>query len=83
MVRRDEIDPGGWQGIPSSKLIIPLDTHMLQVAHTHGLTTRKAADMRTALEVTRAFKVLSPKDPVKYDFALTRGGILTTHERSG
>jgi len=40
-----------------------------------GLTERKNADMRTALEITDAFKKIEPKDPVRYDFALTRLGI--------
>jgi hypothetical protein len=33
--------------------------------------------MITALEITRAFAAFSPSDPVKYDFALTRTGILS------
>jgi hypothetical protein len=32
-------------------------------------------DMRAALRVTEAFRLYSPSDPVKYDFALTRPGI--------
>jgi hypothetical protein len=31
--------------------------------------------MRTALEITSGFKQISPDDPVKYDFVLTRFGI--------
>jgi hypothetical protein len=31
--------------------------------------------MRTAREITDAFKAFSPDDPVKYDFALARLGI--------
>jgi hypothetical protein len=40
-----------------------------------GLTDRRQANGRTALEVTSAFRSFSPDDPVKYDFALTRLGI--------
>ncbi|MFH0798600.1 MAG: TIGR02757 family protein [Pseudomonadota bacterium] len=75
MVRRDEVDPGGWAGVPASKLIVPLDTHMHRIGRAMGLTRRKAADMRTALEITAAFASVSPDDPVRYDFALTRLGI--------
>lgn len=75
MVRRDDVDPGGWKGISPSKLIVPLDTHMHKISLTLSLTRRKQGDMRTALEITQAFKRFAPQDPAKYDFALTRLGI--------
>jgi len=75
MVRRDEVDPGGWDGVPPSKLLVPLDTHMHRIAIMLGLTKRKQADLRTAIEITEAFREVSPKDPVRYDFVLTRFGI--------
>jgi uncharacterized protein (TIGR02757 family) len=75
MVRRDAVDPGGWEGVPVSKLIVPVDTHMHRVSLLLGLTRRKQADMRTAIEITDGFRAIAPEDPVKYDFALTRFGI--------
>lgn len=75
MVRKDAVDPGGWNGIGTSKLIIPLDTHMFKIGHGLGFTKRKSADMRTAAEITSIFRDFKPQDPVKYDFALTRFGI--------
>lgn len=75
MVRADDVDPGGWNRISPAKLVVPLDTHMHRIAYTHRLTDRKAADLKTALEITRAFAKFSPVDPVRYDFALTRPGI--------
>jgi len=75
MIRRDDVDPGGWDTFPASKLIIPLDTHMYRIGRHLGLTARKQANMRTALEVTAGFRACSPDDPVRYDFALTRLGI--------
>ncbi len=75
MVRKDRVDPGGWRGISPSKLIIPLDTHMYNIGTGLRMTGRKQADIRTAIEITEAFKKISPQDPVKYDFALTRLGI--------
>ena len=75
MVRKDEVDPGGWYNVPSSRLIVPLDTHMHRICLALGLTQQKRADMRTALEITTAFRTITPDDPVKYDFALTRLGI--------
>ena len=76
MVRKDSVDPGGWSDIPRSALVIPLDTHMHRIGLTFGLTTRASGDMKTALEMTAGFRKLCPEDPVRYDFALTRAGIL-------
>ncbi|MFP4105732.1 MAG: TIGR02757 family protein [Phycisphaerae bacterium] len=75
MVRRDDVDPGGWSEVPKRKLIVPLDTHMHKMGQSMGLTARKSADLRTAIEVTRGFAAWCPEDPVRYDFALTRLGI--------
>ena len=75
MVRSDAVDPGGWEAVSAAKLIVPLDTHMHRTALALGATRRKAADMRTALEITDAFRRIVPDDPVRYDFALTRLGI--------
>lgn len=75
MVRRDDVDPGGWDEVPTSKLIIPLDTHMHRICLACEITNRKQADMPTALEITRFFRGLYPDDPVRYDFPLSRLGI--------
>ncbi len=75
MVRKDNVDPGGWPGISPSRLIIPLDTHMHRISTLMKLTNRKCPDMCTAREITAAFRRLRPEDPVRYDFALTRLGI--------
>ncbi|MDY6972093.1 MAG: TIGR02757 family protein [Thermodesulfobacteriota bacterium] len=75
MVRKDKVDPGVWSGVSSSKLIIPLDTHMHRICLLLGLTKQKNPDMRTALEVTDSFRRFEPRDPVRYDFSLTRLGI--------
>jgi uncharacterized protein (TIGR02757 family) len=86
MVRSDAVDPGGWSEVPRAMLIVPLDTHMHRIATKLGLTKRRAADFRAAREVTAAFGEISPDDPVKYDFSLTRLGILrsgTEEDRAG
>jgi len=75
LVRKDRVDPGGWEAVNPSRLIIPLDTHMFRICSQLGLTIRKQADMKTAMEITAAFRQWSPQDPVKYDFILTRFGI--------
>ncbi len=75
MVRKDRVDPGGWKGISKSKLVVPIDTHIHKIGTMFGFTSRKQANKNTALEITKGFKNISPKDPVKYDFALSRFGI--------
>jgi uncharacterized protein (TIGR02757 family) len=75
MVRSDSVDPGVWKGLPASRLIIPLDTHMFRISRELGFTDRKQANLSTALEVTKAFRSLCPQDPVRYDFGLTKQGI--------
>ncbi|CAN2043794.1 TIGR02757 family protein [Candidatus Magnetomoraceae bacterium gMMP-1] len=74
MIRKDAVDPGCWE-LPSDKLIIPLDTHIHRICSRLGMTQRKQANMKTALEITSVFRSIRCDDPVKYDFALTRLGI--------
>jgi len=75
MVRRDKVDPGGWERVPASKLIVPLDVHMHRIGRALGWTQRKQAGVRAALDVTNALRSICPSDPLRYDFALTRLGI--------
>ncbi|EFK09587.1 conserved hypothetical protein TIGR02757 [delta proteobacterium NaphS2] len=75
MVRNDAVDPGGWHGVSPGKLIVPLDTHMHRIGIRLGMTERKQGDLKTAMEITHAFRCFAPEDPVKYDFVLTRLGI--------
>ncbi len=75
MVRKDNVDPGGWRGVSPRKLIVPLDTHMHRICGRLRMTNRRQANLKTAMDITRAFRRLSPEDPVKYDFVLTRLGI--------
>lgn len=75
MIRSDEVDPGGWDSCDPSRLLVPLDTHMHRIGRALGFTGRKAADLKTALEVTRGFARIVPGDPARYDFCLTRFGI--------
>ncbi len=75
MVRRDAVDPGGWTGVRPAQLIVPLDVHMHRICTALGLTARRSANLKAALEITAAFRRFAPDDPVRYDFALTRLGI--------
>ncbi|SPQ01533.1 conserved hypothetical protein [Candidatus Sulfobium mesophilum] len=75
MVRDRDIDFGIWKGIPKSKLVIPLDTHIARISRCLGFTGRKSQDWKMAVEVTSALRKLDPEDPLKYDFALCHHGI--------
>jgi len=80
MVRQDHIDFGLWPELEPAKLIIPLDTHVAQVSRRLRLTRLKSPGLAMALEITENLKRFDPADPVKYDFALCRLGML--HSRS-
>lgn len=75
MVRRDDVDPGGWEGVDPSVLRVPLDVHMYRAGLLLEFTSRKAADWKTVEEITEGFRRIRPDDPARYDFSLTRFGI--------
>ncbi|MCF8075157.1 MAG: TIGR02757 family protein [Desulfotignum sp.] len=75
MVRKDQVDPGGWDRVRPSQLLLPLDRHMFSAGKMLGFTRRKTPDRTACLEITDGFRQLNPEDPVKYDFCLTRFGI--------
>lgn len=76
MVRRDAIDVGCWKGVDPARLLIPLDTHIFGFARACGFTRRTVPDGRAVNEVTAVFRRICPEDPVRYDFSLTRPGII-------
>jgi len=77
MVRNDHkgVDFGIWANIAPADLICPVDLHVARVARNFGLITRKQTDWHTAMELTRALRLMDPEDPVKYDFALFGMGV--------
>lgn len=84
MVRPDDgIDLGIWKGISPSQLIIPVDSHIQRIGRYLGLTARKQADWKTAMEITASLAQLNPSDPVKYDFSLCHLGISEGCGKSG
>lgn len=77
MVRRkDGLDLGLWEFISPANLVMPIDTHIARLSRHLGLTSRKQAGWKMALEVTSSLKKLNSKDPLRYDFSLCRLGIL-------
>ncbi len=75
MVRKDELDFGLWKEIPTSKLVIPVDTHIARISRDLKLTNRKNADWKMAEEITRNLRKFDSRDPIKYDFAICHIGI--------
>jgi uncharacterized protein (TIGR02757 family) len=76
MVRRTAPDLGIWAFVDPAKLVVPLDTHVHRIAKFLGLTKRNSADWRTARAVTDRLATFDASDPVRYDFAICRLGIL-------
>ncbi|MGD0572375.1 MAG: TIGR02757 family protein [Sedimentisphaerales bacterium] len=76
MVRSDDVDAGLWRSVDKSKLIVPVDVHIARLCRILGFHNHKNVSLKTAVEITRNFALVSPDDPVKYDFALSRIGIL-------
>lgn len=71
LVRRDGIvDMGLWTSLSPADLYIPLDVHVGDTARALGLTSRKANDRRTTVEITEALRTLRPDDPALFDYAL-------------
>ncbi|MCB1138631.1 MAG: DUF2400 domain-containing protein [Leptospiraceae bacterium] len=76
MVRKDYPDLGLYRCLDPAELTVPLDVHLGRIARNLGFSARKGADSTMAVEVSMALSGLWPADPLKYDFALTRPGIL-------
>ena len=76
LVRDDGIvDIGVWNAIKPSQLFIPLDVHVGDTARELGMTSLRANDKKTVLEITQLLRLLRPSDPIIYDFALFGLGI--------
>jgi uncharacterized protein (TIGR02757 family) len=77
MVRpADGVDVGRWGFVSPSQLVIPLDTHLSRIGRHLGWTSRKTPGWKMAVDITTTLAQVDPKDPIKYDFALSRMGIL-------
>ncbi len=76
MVRNDGVDPGLWTFVRPDQLVLPLDAHLSRIARYLGLTHRVTNGWLAAAEAAASLKLLDPSDPLKYDFALCRLGIL-------
>jgi len=77
MVREnDGIDLGLWKTVSPRLLVIPVDTHIAQIAREWGMTKRKTADWVMAEEITAVLRTIDHSDPVRFDFSLCRAGMV-------
>lgn len=78
MVRKDayQVDFGIWKNINTSQLIIPMDVHVVNVAHQLGLIETTNTNWENAVALTNTLKTLDKTDPVKYDYALFSLGVI-------
>jgi uncharacterized protein (TIGR02757 family) len=76
MVRRDEIDLGVWTRIPASKLVVPLDTHIIRLGKCLRLTRYGSPGWKMAADITASLRALDPSDPVRFDFSLCHVGMM-------
>lgn len=78
LVRKDAIDIGIWPALSRKKLLIPVDVHVFRISRRLGICNRNSADLAASREITAFFRQLDPDDPARFDFALTRMGMLGT-----
>jgi uncharacterized protein (TIGR02757 family) len=76
MVRRDAVDLGVWTKLRPSRLIVPLDTHVIRLGHCLKLTRYASPGWRMAAEITASLRQLNADDPIRYDFSLCHVGMM-------
>jgi len=76
MARTDEIDLGVWTQVSPSRLIVPLDTHVIRLGQCLRLTRYKSPGWKMAAEITASLRAIDPDDPVRFDFSLCHVGMM-------
>ena len=71
----DGIDLGLWKKVPPSKLLMPIDTHIMRIGRRLGMLNVKTPSLAAARQMTRCLRQIDPDDPVRFDFSLCRLGI--------
>ena len=74
-IRKSIVDIGIWDFVPTSELLIPLDTHVAKISRKLGLLKRNDNGYESVIELTNNLKIFDPIDPIKYDFALFGYGV--------
>ena len=76
MVRRDAVDLGVWTRIAPSRLVVPLDTHVIRLGQCLRLTRYRSAGWRMAADITASLRAIDPVDPVRFDFSICHVGMM-------
>jgi uncharacterized protein (TIGR02757 family) len=76
MIRRDALDLGVWTRVPASKLIVPLDTHVIRVGRCLQLTTLQSPGWKMASDITASLARIDRDDPTRYDFSICHLGMM-------
>ena len=76
MTRADEVDLGVWTQVAASKLIVPLDTHVIRVGRCLRLTRYVSPGWKMAADITASLRRLDPQDPIRFDFSLCHVGMM-------
>jgi uncharacterized protein (TIGR02757 family) len=76
MVRSDAVDLGAWTRVKPSQLVVPLDTHVINVGRCLRLTKYSSPGWRMAADITKSLRTFDVVDPVKYDFSLCHLGMM-------
>jgi uncharacterized protein (TIGR02757 family) len=76
MVRKDVVDMGVWTTVSASRLIVPLDTHVIRLGQCLRLTRYQSPGWKMAEEITASLRAIDPADPVRYDFSLCHVGMM-------
>ena len=76
MVRKDEVDLGVWRRLEPSRLIVPLDTHVIRLSRCLRLTRYVSPGWKMAADITASLRRLDAVDPVRFDFSLCHVGMM-------
>ncbi|UOD34506.1 TIGR02757 family protein [Deferribacteraceae bacterium V6Fe1] len=76
MIRDTDIDFGLWKKYNKSELLYPLDTHILKCSKKLQIISSESGTHKNSLAITSFFKKIAPNDPLKFDFPITRLGIV-------
>jgi uncharacterized protein (TIGR02757 family) len=76
MVRKDAVDLGAWTKLSPSRLIVPLDTHVIRLGRCLRLTRYASPGWKMAAEITASLRKLNANDPVRYDFSICHVGMM-------
>ena len=74
--KNSPVDPGIWNFMDASELLIPFDVHVARQARRYGFISRRTNNWQTVKELTETLALLNPADPARYDYALFGIGAL-------